>query len=846
MREVAHFFRRFLALSGRPFLAAAAAIALALGAVLTGVASAGPADSATLSAQATPPTQPASQFPAAPGPVRLPETDASSLPPPDPFGAVLQPGWDNLFQNYGNDSGAWSGGDGAQSLLLPNGNTMWFFGDTYLGDVNPDYTRPPLSTGLAHNSAVLQSGSSLALGPTFAAAPGTGGYTFTGNYSWLNPPAPYTDANGYEMINGDQVMLGGGLVYKFMQLADRNEPLNGIPYTLVGTVLQQFGYSTATGQLLPLGAALVPNDGPGPDAVIWGVALLQSDGYLYIYGVRPYDDASLYLARIPLDTFPTQGTAWQYWDAPAATCDPAVAAGSWSSSAAAAQPLMTGVSEGFSVDDVDGTDVLLSDNAASDDPDAAIAHYASCPTGFSTGGPAYTVFNPNLPDGQLAYEYRIVPQFSDGSNVLISYSTDSFRVDNSCLGENYMNASIYRPRFFSVQLPNIAGPTGLVRQATAPAPPPVPPSQYTLHPTGPGDNFAAVNCNPGSAPAAGPGLALTSNVNGVLAIHWAMNPTALWLYTVSYCDTAAMDCPADNSTIIGDPDCATANQDCGNLLVWDSTDADLQFLVPGHRYQITVSTARAVPDPVTVTSNAIAYFFPPPTGCVPDRPSTFPADAAPTDHLDYLAGVEREINSGVGGVSAMIPNYDPWVSPANDADASGEYVELTDASMGADRVYIRVGWQQNVGGARYTHIQWQNGPDNGPYYEDLAPYPVDTVTTYAIVYDVSNLSFIIYADGAPLDYVPVFFTPAGAMVTSDLEDQASQEPGISNDLNRVTGIQAYLDNSWVGLAGETFKRVMTSTGDTEEAAPWQWIEPPPDTPGVVSFSTADISCFVNK
>ena len=57
--------------------------------------------------------------------------------------------WDNEFQDYGDTSGGWSGGDGAQSVKLPDGDSAWFFGDTYLGNISPDGTHGPLSTGIA-------------------------------------------------------------------------------------------------------------------------------------------------------------------------------------------------------------------------------------------------------------------------------------------------------------------------------------------------------------------------------------------------------------------------------------------------------------------------------------------------------------------------------------------------------------------------------------------------------------------------------------------------------------------------------------------------------------------------
>jgi len=62
-----------------------------------------------------------------------------------------------------------------------------------------------------------------------------------------------------------------------------------------------------------------------------------------------------------------------------------------------------------------------------------------------------------LPAGWIAYEYRIIPQFSSGSDVLVGYSLNSLNAS-----ENFSNASIYRPRFLDVKLPGISGPAGAV------------------------------------------------------------------------------------------------------------------------------------------------------------------------------------------------------------------------------------------------------------------------------------------------------------------------------------------------------------------------------------------------
>jgi Domain of unknown function (DUF5005) len=363
--------------------------------------------------------------------------------------------WDGLFQAYGNLSGTWSGGDGAQSLPLPDGSTVWFFADTFLGPVSPEGTRSASSTGMAHNSAVLYRNGHL--GPTSAGAPGPGGYDSTADYTWVAPPPAYP-ADRYELINGDQ-LIDHGTVYKFYQLADRGLHPGGFQYKLVGTVVESFSLGHATGTLTPVGGTpLGIEDSARSDPVIWGAATLVSGGFIYVYGTRPYNAAGapfpLYLARVPVGGL-ASGDPWQYYSGGPGCAPPS---GAWASDPGSATVLRTGVSAGFSVTDVNGTFVLLTgDNSGALTANDAVAYYAGCPTGFSPGSPKYQVYSPRLPDGELAYEYRIVPQFSSGSDVLVSYSLSTVAA-----GGNFSSTLTYRPRFLDVKLPGIPGPSRAV------------------------------------------------------------------------------------------------------------------------------------------------------------------------------------------------------------------------------------------------------------------------------------------------------------------------------------------------------------------------------------------------
>jgi hypothetical protein len=118
-----------------------------------------------------------------------------------------------------------------------------------------------------------------------------------------------------------------------------------------------------------------------------------------------------------------------------------------------------------------------------------------------------------------------------------------------------------------------------------------------------------------------------------------------------------------------------------------------------------------------------------------------------------------------------------------------------------------------------------------------------TETTYAIVYDDVQDAYITYVNGQDIYHVgPIFFRPGGAVIASDQYDQASQEPGIGNDLNRVNSMKEYVNNSWSRLAGETFTATYSKTGEVLAPEPWQRIQPVPGT-RVVAFSTWDPGCI---
>ena len=81
---------------------------------------------------------------------RIPEAPPPRLAPE----AVPDVAFNQLFTRFGN---GWTGGDGTLSMGLPDGRTLWLFGDTFLGHVRTDNSRP-LDSPLIRNCLVIQDG----------------------------------------------------------------------------------------------------------------------------------------------------------------------------------------------------------------------------------------------------------------------------------------------------------------------------------------------------------------------------------------------------------------------------------------------------------------------------------------------------------------------------------------------------------------------------------------------------------------------------------------------------------------------------------------------------------------
>ncbi|MEV4576638.1 DUF5005 domain-containing protein [Nonomuraea jabiensis] len=540
-------------------------------------------------------------------PTTGPYLSAAAVLPVTPINVTSATSWDNLWQNYGDKSGDWNGGDGAQSTRLPDGSTAWFFNDSFWGEIGADGMRPLFLNSKPRNMAVVQQGTGSTL------------KSFGGPVDpYLNPrnhpgtlvasPPPFDNQARYHIFGGDGIMSGNTL-YKFYVVMDGQSPSGnaGFPDWPVGSALATF---TWDGSKLSHSAAQIL--GVPWTNVQWGIAVLDEGGYTYIYGDE--DIASpptkyLHLARVPQGAI----TDWSKWEYYTGT--------SWSNQASASARMMAGVSNGFSVAKINGKFVLLTtDTSAGATTWSAVAYYADQPWEFSSTTPKNVLFAPQLPFGRVQYEYRIHPQFSNGSRVLVGYTPNTLRIDNACMGENDYDARVYRPRFLNVVLPGLSGSSGALPTTGAPAPtaypntPPVPPSQMTWHTVD--DSYGTSKCGSTPASAPSPALTATPTPDTGVALQWTMSPVGMWIYNVQYHDDTAD--PNWNNPPASDPNCKTAASQGGWCTmpypISGTRSFTMENLVAYHNYRFRVAAGPWRSGGSTWSNTATATpVIPPPT-----------------------------------------------------------------------------------------------------------------------------------------------------------------------------------------------------------------------------------------
>jgi len=399
--------------------------------------------------------------------------------------AVFDAVWTQNGSGTGNEPGGgpgWTGADSTYSIILPNGDSAFFFSDSYIGeyppvsgdgtvstDANGLRTRavncsaplcdPPTSLYRAHNSVVIRNGLTGTL-TTLAGPPDVTGYST----SYFAPPLALITGHFYWM--GDSVVVqvdasGTKKVWTFLMEFDGS-------WVYHGSAIAQLSLPTLTIEAIkPL------TNVPTNNVISWGSAMWLDGGYaassLYIYGMQGNNPNGKlpFIARtnpsLGLDNIADTNN-WSVWNGSqwaAGLTNAAPIIG------ALGDPLNSGdsISDEYGVKKVRsgiGTTYLLvaQDTKAPYGAWKDIVLYSACsPQGpFSakqivystpeTGARQVPGMTPtqSLSGQLLTYNPHAHPQFTNRSDLLISYNL------NASNSGDLIYADAYRPRFIRVHI----------------------------------------------------------------------------------------------------------------------------------------------------------------------------------------------------------------------------------------------------------------------------------------------------------------------------------------------------------------------------------------------------------
>ena len=382
-----------------------------------------------------------------------------------PGKAVKADAWDDVFIQYGPGKGlepagqpGWTGGDSTISLRLKNGDSAFFFSDSYIGEAvrtkrdgtvdirddgarvveincGPPYCGSPAADFTARNSIVILSKDGKTL-RTFAGKKNDQGLST----SYFPEPA----AERYFWM-GDPVILPNGKIAAFLHKFDPKLEFHGTsiaeidPKTFVLEGIREMTISDLS--------------------IHWGSSVMEEKGYLYVYGKGTRDGKKLpFIARTrKFSSVPAlmRSSDWQAWNGK-----------QWTSDLSKAAPIVDqsdSISDEFTVRrfSVNGRSTLIMSALDSTVPFHEwkdITLYSACdPQGPFIGkhriysmpeSAAKTVWGTKgdipLKNALVVYNPHIHKQFTDHGRLLISYNTN--RIDDA--DTIYIDG--YRPRFIYV------------------------------------------------------------------------------------------------------------------------------------------------------------------------------------------------------------------------------------------------------------------------------------------------------------------------------------------------------------------------------------------------------------
>ncbi len=323
-----------------------------------------------------------------------------------------------INNQFRRDIGGWIAADATYSIYLPDGRTLWLFGDTFIGEVNEDNSIVPGSEFI-RNSAVIQDGDDLqTLYGGTRAVPADYITTPNPDSTWYWPE--------HGIVENDTLRI---FVAKFRK--DPDGP-PGFQFAHAGNDIANFSYP---------GLEFINSveiNASGINDVLYGDRILDDSLYIYIYG-RRNDDPEINIAYPHVaraDKGEVMDQNWEYFTGEG-----------WSSDPSDTKRINSfQVSQQYSVTKFMGKYILLTQDVWTSPK--IFTFTSDSPTGpWKNQRMIYET--PEREGDTWTYNAYAHPQFNSKGELLVSYNVngDFFSI--------FDNVEIYRPRFIRVPYMNI-------------------------------------------------------------------------------------------------------------------------------------------------------------------------------------------------------------------------------------------------------------------------------------------------------------------------------------------------------------------------------------------------------
>lgn len=324
---------------------------------------------------------------------------------------------DSIFDQKFQMSGpGFTGGDATYSVLLPDGRTVWIFGDTFIGKVTPELTREKTSPMYIRNCFVVQDGEEM---KTLHQGR---------NKDFISMAVPQ------EVQNKDKTELetwfwpGDGFVYnnKLMVFMSKfHQAEEGMwGFEFLESVLVEYSLPN----LKEVNRINIPY--AKESGIHFGHAIYEANNYLYIYGLK---DQKPYVAR---SNYKNLTKDWEFFDG-----------AEWVQNIKSIAPILeVSGSEQFSIIQLKNKYVMITQLGS-------LSKKVSSYISETPYGPWYNLqilFETPIDyknEELFTYNALAHPQFTTNDELLISYNTNSMKLE-----DHFTNAGIYRPRFMRVPI----------------------------------------------------------------------------------------------------------------------------------------------------------------------------------------------------------------------------------------------------------------------------------------------------------------------------------------------------------------------------------------------------------